>query len=194
MDPTYVSGNYPLSTEEMHQNATYIAWYLQNKSFYGLPTWTPNAIAGLLGNTQSESRHNPGAWQDYTVPGPGTITEEKGYSLTQWTPYTKYTEWAESRGLNPAAMPTALSRLYYEIQNKIQFYKTDAYPLTFLEFTQSKADPAYLGRAFLYNYERPAEPDPNTRGKQAEYWYTYITGLKFKKKKWIYMLKRKTIL
>lgn len=191
----YTSGNFPLNSEQMHQNALYIAKTLSTTSFYGIPKWSLNAIAGLLGNTQSESRHNPGAWQDYTAPEAGDDPSKKGYGLVQWTPYTKYFEWAAAGNISPSSMDTALQRLNYEAANHIQYYPTSAYPDTFLEFIESTKAPDYLGRAFLYNYERPLEPDPVTRGKQALYWFEYISGHKFKgKKKWMYYLKRKVVL
>lgn len=49
---TYNSSN-TLTMEQMKVNASYIARYLQGQG------WTINAIAGMLGNMQSESAINP---------------------------------------------------------------------------------------------------------------------------------------
>jgi hypothetical protein len=61
----------------------------------------------------------------------------------------------------------------------LQYYPTDAYPETFSEFKTSTKSPSYLGMAFLLNYERPAEQNQPARGEQAEYWYTYLSGIDF---------------
>ena len=49
---TYDSSN-TLIQSQMELNASYIWAYLQNKG------WTMNAVAGMLGNMQSESAINP---------------------------------------------------------------------------------------------------------------------------------------
>lgn len=49
---TYNSSN-TLSLSQMQLNAIYIWAYLQNEG------WTLNAVAGILGNMQSESAINP---------------------------------------------------------------------------------------------------------------------------------------
>lgn len=49
---TYDSSN-ALTMQQMEINAIYICLYLQNEG------WTLNAVAGILGNMQSESSINP---------------------------------------------------------------------------------------------------------------------------------------
>lgn len=49
---TYDSSN-SLNMSQMEINATYLWTYLQNEG------WTLNAVAGMLGNMQSESTINP---------------------------------------------------------------------------------------------------------------------------------------
>lgn len=49
---TFDSSN-TLTKSQMEINATYIWSYLQSKG------WTKNAVAGMLGNMQSESAINP---------------------------------------------------------------------------------------------------------------------------------------
>lgn len=186
----YYTGNYPLTDEQMHVNALYIADKLIN-GVYDPIKWTYEAVAGLLGNTQSESRHNPGAWQDYKIDYDDPY---KGYGLTQWTPAKKLIDWANLYHYDIAAMSTALERLHYERISQSQYYPTTEYPETFTEFIQSTTDPYYLAGAFLYNYERPEIPDPRTRGQQALYWFKYITGNVYRKKtNMIYYLKKKVI-
>lgn len=163
--PEPISGNRYLSLAEMQINATYIYWYLSSRG------WTLNAIAGMLGNFQTESTINPGIWQNLAVNvGPA-------FGLVQWDPYTKYTNWCADNGLDPAEMDSALMRIEWELENGEQYYPTSGYPETFAEFKTSTKDPYYLGMAFLLNYERPADQNQPARGEQAEYWYTYLSGI-----------------
>ena len=163
--PDPISENRFLSLEEMQTNATYIYWYLSSRG------WTINAIAGMLGNMQTEATINPGIWQNLAVNvGPA-------FGLVQWDPFTKYTNWCEANGLDPADMDSALKRIEWELENHEQYYATSAYPETFAEFKVSTKDPYYLGMAFLMNYERPYDQNQPARGEQAEYWYTYLSGI-----------------
>ena len=66
---TFDSSN-ALSLEQMKINATYIWNSLSQKG------WTKNAVAGMLGNMQSESSINPGRWQSDRV---GGESEGHGY-------------------------------------------------------------------------------------------------------------------
>lgn len=168
--PTPISGNRYLTMAEMQNNAAYIWWYLSQRG------WTANAVAGMLGNMQVESTINPTIWESLDE---GNTAG--GFGLVQWTPATKLINWAGSR--NYQNINTQLDRIEYELANGIQYYPTDSYPETFAEFKRSTKDPAYLGMAFLANYERPADPDQPARGENAVYWYEYISGLKFADKK-----------
>lgn len=165
--PTPISKNEYLTDAEMQNNAIYIYWYLSNRG------WTLNAIAGMLGNMQTESTINPGIWESLTV------NTSNGYGLVQWTPATKYLSWCEENGLEPSSMDSALKRIIYELENGLQYIATDSYPETFAEFAVSTKTPTYLAMAFLANYERPADPSQPIRGEQAEYWYTYLSGISF---------------
>ena len=163
--PDPISANRALTLEELQNNATYIYWYLGNRG------WTLNAIAGMLGNFETESYINPGLWQNFAVDvGPA-------FGLAQWDPFTKYTNWCADQGLDPADMDSALQRIEWELENGEQYYATSGYPETFAEFKVSTKDPYYLGMAFLLNYERPANQNQPERGEQAEYWYTYLSGI-----------------
>lgn len=160
----FVTGNRYLSRAEMETNARYIYNYLASRG------WSVNAIAGMLGNMQTESTINPGIWQNLNE-GVGPA-----FGLVQWDPYTKYTNWCAENGLNPSEMDSALQRIEYELENGLQYYPTSSYPETFAQFKTSTKSPNYLGMAFLANYERPANPDQASRGDQAEAWYTFLTG------------------
>lgn len=158
----YISGNYYLNTTEMKINASYITPRLQSEG------WTANAIAGVLGNMQVESTINPGIWENLDE---GNMSG--GYGLVQWTPATKYTDWADSRGLSWGHPDSQIARILYEVENNIQWIHPS---MTFKQFTLSTLPPYELAVLFLHHYERPAEPDDDNRGQKGEFWYEYITG------------------
>lgn len=165
MDIDPITGNRYLTQAEMETNARYIWNYLGSRG------WSLNAVAGMLGNMQTESTINPGIWENLnTNVGPG-------FGLVQWTPYTKYTDWCDDRNIDPADMDSALQRIEYELENGLQYIKTSSYPLSFAEFKVSTESPYYLGMAFLANYERPAVAYQPKRGEQAEKWYEYLSAL-----------------
>ena len=159
----------PLTTSEMETNASYLY-----KRLHGVHGWSMNAVAATLGNMQAESTINPGRWQSDSV---GNYSS--GYGLVQWTPATNYTDWCESAGYSdPSEMDAAIARIIYELENKLQYYATSSYPLTFSEFTTSSLDAGTLAKAFLLNYERPAdqsETKQEYRASLAENWYTYLS-------------------
>lgn len=161
--PEVISANRYLTQAEMEQNALYFYYKMQAKG------WTLNAIAGMLGNMQVESTINPGIWQSLDE---GNTAG--GYGLTQWTPATKYIDWCDARGLEPSEMDSAIARLEYELENGLQFYPTDEYPLTFADYKTSYDTPENLAQAFLLNYERPANQDQPERSEYAAEWYMWL--------------------
>ena len=167
----WVGGNYWLDQSEMELNAAYVWNYFQAQG------WTLNAVAGMLGNMQSESHINPGIWQGLDE---GNLSG--GYGIVQWTPATKFLNWCTDNGLIYTDMDANLQRIIYEVENRLQWIKTPQFPLTFAEFTQSTEDAYYLAIAFLRNYERPAELNQPWRGTQAETWFTFLGGLPKRKK------------
>lgn len=164
--PDPVSGNRWLTQEEMQTNARYIWNYL------GTRGWSINAVAGMLGNMQTESTINPGIWE-----GLNEGATSRGFGLVQWTPATKYLNWCTENDLEPSEMDSALQRIEYELEKGLQYYPTDTYPETFAEFKVSTKDPYYLGMAFLANYERPAVSNQPKRGDQAVEWYEFLGAL-----------------
>lgn len=161
---------------EQNTNALFIASYLRGKG------WTDNAIAGILGNMQSESGINPGAYYGYSD------FSAVSFGIVQWDPTSKYQNWHDDRypGIIYEHLGCQLERILYELEEGIQYYKTDKFPLTFREFSTSNETPGYLAKAFVRNYERPAsilygtaeeqEATYSQRANQANYWYEYITG------------------
>ena len=112
--------------------------------------WTPQAISALCGNMRHESSINPNIWEY----GYGHSLD-RGYGLVQWTPASKYIDWAVANNLPWENGFSQLARIDYEQDNQIQWYVTDDYPLSFHEFTRSTLDVSYLTQAFTWNYERP---------------------------------------
>lgn len=159
-----------LTWKEKTENATYI----YNFCRASFPTWTDKAIAAILGNVQSEGILNPAQWEYGKNERPSS-----GYGLVQWTPSTKFIDWAKGQALSITAISTQIKRLEYERKEGLQYYKTSAYPLTFTEFLSSSKSADYLAAAWLYNYERPANPQAtiSVRKRQALEWYKFITGI-----------------
>ena len=180
-----------LSAAEMQTNAVYIYSSLLNSG------WSVNAIAAMLGNIQAESSINPGRWQSNDI---GNYS--MGYGLVQWTPATKYIDWCAENSIAPENMDSNLLRINYEVENGIQWIATDSFNLSFKEFKTSSSGVDYLAKAFLLNYERPAdqgETVQNYRASLASDWYSYLTGTEptpenpenpiiFKKKKFNFLL------
>lgn len=149
----------------MTENAQYVLSYLMGKG------WTKNAVCGMLGNMQSESNINPGLWegQDY-----GNLS--RGYGLVQWTPATKYINWAYDNGYDYNTFEGQLQRIIYEVDHNLQWFGGYSDEMSFKEFTQSTATPEYLAQVFISTYEHPADPSQPQRGTQARYWFDHLDG------------------
>lgn len=159
----YCSNSY-LSISQMKVNAQYILDYLRGQG------WTKNAVCGMLGNMQTESTINPGIWQSLK-----SGNTSGGFGLVQWTPATKYLNWASSKGYTAANMDSQLKRILYEVSAGEQYSPTSSYNLSFKSFTKSTQSAYYLACAFLHNYERPKNSSQDaTRGNQATYWYNNL--------------------
>ena len=192
--------SYSISLDEMKSNAKYIWQYFSSRG------WTLNAVAGLLGNMQQESKLSPAIWES-TIEGSivnadGTQVlnmsainsyyankgRYPGYGLTQWTPYSKYTDWCASHSLAYWDMDSQLQRIEYEVENKVQWQArpSKGYDLTFSEFISSTQDAAWLAAAFAFCYERPARSSGTAaeqdalrkeRGANGDFWYSYLSTL-----------------
>lgn len=159
-----------LSEDQMKVNANYVYAALSDRG------WSKNAICGMLGNMQAESSINPGRWQSDDV-GNTSL----GYGLVQWTPATKYITWCDSTVdyTDPSEMDANLARILYEVEKGIQWIATGSYGLSFKEFTTSNLPTGELAKAFLLNYERPADQSESVqayRASNAEQWYKVVTG------------------
>ena len=157
----WISGNYYLNISQMQNNVDILY------PFFSSAGWTDNAIAGMLGNMQTESTINPGIWESLEEYG-------GGYGIVQWTPYTNYSNWAGDNWQKNGQLE--MERIIYELENNLQWINTSLYPMSFSEFVKSEETPAYLAQVWLYNYERPQVKPQPARSKHATYWYEYITG------------------
>lgn len=162
---------------EMKANANYIRGLLESSG------WSFNAICGMLGNIQTESKMNPGIWQ-----GLNEGNRSGGYGLTQWTPCgTKYLDWCDSQGLIYHEMESNIARINYEVENGLQWVRRGTFDdMTFRQFKTSDKTPYELAKVFVACYEIPQswidggesrEQVYKQRGEQANYWYEYLSGV-----------------
>ena len=128
--------------------------------------WTKESVAALLGNMQSESGIIADRWESDIV---GNMSG--GYGLVQWTPATKYIDWAKSNNLAYQDVISQCKRLEWEVANNQQFYSPN---MTFKQFTQSTQSPEVLADIFIRYYERPLNPNQPARQTQARYWYDLL--------------------
>lgn len=160
----WIKGNYYLNESEMQNNALIVSSYLSSCG------WSLNAIAGVLGNMQTESTINPGLWQGLTEGSGGG----GGYGLVQWTPWTNFTDWADSYGYAWDDGNAQLQWINSITVSAGQWIETDSYPISFDVFKVSTETPSYLASAFLKNFERAGIEKEEQRQSQAEKWYAFI--------------------
>ena len=133
-----------LSESESLQNAQLVANHLIPQG------WTKESVSALCGNMRHESSINPDMYEfDYDW------SQDRGYGLVQWTPRSKYWDWAVDRNLPPRDGDSQLARIDYEVDQNIQWIPTPNYPETYAEFRSSTQSMDYLVPAFTWNYERP---------------------------------------
>lgn len=128
-DNLCVKNSYGITREQMKPNAQYIWQYLGSRG------WTLNAVAGMLGNIEQESKMSPGVWETPSinndceiidqVTGVHTLTEKgkkftDGYGLTQWTPATKFFSWCNSGGKTGNANGTGKVLPYWDIDTQLK--------------------------------------------------------------------------
>ena len=133
-----------LSESESLQNAQLVANHLIPQG------WTKESVSALCGNMRHESSINPDMYEfNYSW------EDNLGYGLVQWTPRSKYWDWAESRNLPPRNGDSQLARIDYEVEQNIQWISTPNYPETYAQFRASTKSMDYLVPCFTWNYERP---------------------------------------
>jgi len=156
----------PISTSEQEQNVLNLA------TFFRARGWTDNAIAAMCGNMQTESYLNPGQYQHGFPVG----TASGGFGLVQWTPRTKFSDWAGANWESDYDLQPA--RIQYELENGLQWQYRSGYTqfISFADFAVSTDSVDYLTGAWLYYYEGPLDPAASItlRRQQAARWYEYL--------------------
>ena len=141
--------------------------------------WTPNAIAGMLGNMMVESTVNPWLFQNHSLDWTdvsGILTDNGGMGLTQWTPCRKYYNWATLENQDPQSGTTMCNRIKYEQDNNLQWSLDNILQYTWSDYVSSTQTPEMLARVFLWAYERPADPDVSQRQANARWCFENIRG------------------
>lgn len=170
----WISGNRYLSQAEMENNVL----LFRDKVLSLMPEATINGIAAICGNMEKESSINPGIWENLDP-------YWRGYGLTQWTPYTKYSEWAGPGWENNG--DKEVERLIYESRNNIQWFDNPEAPLIGLpvsppislyDLLTSNLDPGRLAEYFLCYYEHPGSVTASHQERitLANKWYEYLVG------------------
>lgn len=136
-----------LSESESLHNAQLVANHFSGTD------WTKESIAAMCGNMRHESSINPNMYEygyDWS--------QDRGFGLVQWTPRSKYWDWAVAMGLSPREGDSQLARIDYEVDNNIQWIpRLEIENLTFKEFRTNARGWTVneLTEAFTWGYERP---------------------------------------
>lgn len=163
----WIGGNRYLTMAQMQVNAKNV-W-----DYFGSYGATLNAVAGMLGNMQSESNINPNIWQSLKP------NVNNGYGLTQWTPATKLINWSPTLYTSGTEQ---CRRIAYEAREGLQWFRNPNAPIvdppiSFAEFLKSNEAVATLANYFLWYYEHPKVTIQPKRAEQAEYWYEFLSGV-----------------
>ena len=164
---TVTSSNAWLKDSQMEENAQFIWTWLKDNG------WSEQAAAGFLGNTHVESSHNPGIYENLDE---GNM--QRGFGLVQWTPASIFHNWAKENKLDPTDIKAQLTSINGDTLR--HWIKTDEFPLSYQDFKTSTDSPTNLARAFMLNFERPANQVQPKRGEWAEYYYARYKGKVFR--------------
>jgi hypothetical protein len=145
-----------LTNDQQMNNAQLVAYHFKGTD------WTKESLSALIGNMAHESSLNPNMHELGYNDSPS-----RGYGLVQWTPMTKYTDWATSQGLDYSSGDSQLARIDYEVNNNIQWVADglqvrygmgDKYNFSFADFRHNAQGLSVndLTEAFMWNYEGPA--------------------------------------
>lgn len=174
-------GAYSKTSTEAKENAKEIYNLLNSKG------WTLNAICGMLGNLGAESGYNPWRWQNDNIPSTNDSPyTNRGYGFTQFTPGGKYINDDRAKAISgyspnlsnsPGTVNDAYAQMVF-LDLYADYYPTETYPISYSLYKDSLDDVDLLAEVWLYNYERPGDPEATVeaRRKNALYWYNYLSG------------------
>lgn len=123
--------------------------------------WSKESLSAMIGNMRHESSVNPNMYE-YGY----NWSDNRGYGLVQWTPRSKFWDWAISKKLEPEKPESQLARIDFEVDENIQYLtnghqvrygRGDKYDFSFSAFRSNspKLDVNQLTEAFMWNYEGP---------------------------------------
>lgn len=146
-----------LSEEQSLENAQLVADRLRKNG------WSKKSASAVIGNMRAESSVNPNMYEFGF-----TIADDRGYGLVQWTPRSKFVDWAKNNGYSQDEIEgeAQLDRLDYEAKEEIQYIPNglqvqygmgNKYNFSFKDYRSNKHDLSVdeLTEAFMWNYERP---------------------------------------
>jgi LysM repeat protein len=119
--------------------------------------WTKESLSALCGNMSHESSLNPDMHELGYNDSP-----DRGYGLVQWTPMTKYTDWATANNLPWDSGDSQLARIDYEVVNNIQWFNNPNAPeydsISFADFRANTHGLTVddLTKCFMAKYEHPS--------------------------------------
>lgn len=162
-------GNRYISAAEMAGNAQEVADFFMGQG------WSKNAISAMLGNMEAESGINPGIWEMLRP-------FWRGYGLTQWSPWDKYSNWATANGFPNWENngPAECAMIVHESYTNEQWFRNRELgidpPITMLQFTTSNLDIGTLSDYWLWFYEHPQDPvgQVPVRRANSQKWYNAI--------------------
>lgn len=179
------ASGYILTSAEQENNAGLIYNIL---SSYG---WTLAAVAGALGNMETESSINPGTCQiGYGIPSGSSVYYSGGLGLIQWTSSPNAILWfARETSHNWYDGVVQCILLENADNSNITscgtgnpvwgWIPTSSYNISYSQYRAYTGSPEDAASAFLYNMERPADPSTtvNARRDNARKWYNYLSGV-----------------
>ena len=168
-----------LTQEQKNENAITLA-----QTFY-YNGWTPEAIAGMLGNVFGEGLGNPGQWEiGYPIEWEGGTS---GRGLVGWTPWQRLTNWLSENGYaddDPAGQVAKMLEEWREPNSEpgyvfwvVQFNgETNAFS-SYEAYSKGTLTPEEMAHWFMNGYERPGDTSNlPERQAYARQYYDLIIG------------------
>lgn len=175
-----------LSQDKRNDNAKLVYNHLHNTL-----NWTPQAVAGIIGNMDVESTVNPALIQGRNIHtlidnySCLSISSSTGVGLVQWTGDTstppvgqKLASFAIRYGMDWYNGELQCFRLQREYEENIQFDPgtVDGVYWDWESYITSKESPSILAKVWQYLYERGGT-DTETRQRKALYYYRILTRM-----------------